>query len=326
MKEHIGQDKIRILTEYSQKVAWEKDLRILWRNCFGDPLYYEDFYFDKVYSNNKVYAIEGKGMIHVNFYRCKVRGKEMSLPYIVGVATDERYRRQGVMRRLLERVLFDLEKDGIPFAYLMPAKEEYYTSFGFRSVTKKSEYEITTIGVKQSMQFRYLSYREFLNLPKDFREQIYEMVNRWLEKRYDIYTVHDEEYYDLLYAEKMCQSGDVVFCFEDVVDIKRLCAVLAYAMDENVSYVEQIIMQDDIQQLPEKRNALFRSYFATCDRIRIAVSYPYMLRMVHREAFLELFAERLSGALSKPVEELTDEQILIELFEEKDNIYFAEIV
>ena len=78
---------IHILTEYSEKLIWEQSLRSLWQTCFHDPQHYEDFYFDKVYANNKVYAIKDMGMVHVNFYRCKVLGHDMTLPYIVGVAT-----------------------------------------------------------------------------------------------------------------------------------------------------------------------------------------------------------------------------------------------
>ena len=71
--------------------------RKLWRQCFHDPQYYEDFYFETVWPKNHVYLSEEKGMLHLNPYPNYIHGKTYELHYIVGVATDERYRRQGVM-------------------------------------------------------------------------------------------------------------------------------------------------------------------------------------------------------------------------------------
>ncbi len=318
MEEHIGQEEIHVLTKYSQKISWEQPLRVLWHTCFGDPKHYEDFYFDKVYANNIVYAIESKGMIHVNPYNCKVMNQEVSLPYIVGVSTDKRYRRQGVMRSLLEQVISDLYEQRVPFAYLMPAKEEYYLPFGFRSVSKKVEYEVTCEAAEDVNCFQYLSYKDVQKLPRENRLQMFAEVNRWLEKRYDVYAIHDEDYYELLYTEKSCQSGDVVFCYEGIIDANHLIGIFAYAMDEDVPYVEQMIVKD--------ANQVLTTYFADYKHCKVADTYPYMLRIVHREAFLELFGDNVASLCDLPLEKLTDAQMIDILFKEKNRIYFAEIV
>lgn len=326
MKELMNHNEIYILTEYPQKADWENSLRVLWKTCFGDPQHYENFYFDNVYTNNKVYALQDKGMIHVNSYRCKVMGHEMMLPYIVGVATDKQYRRQGVMRKLLEQVLSDLHREGVPFVYLMPAKEEYYLPFGFRSVTMKKECLVTNTCVQSTKQIQYLRYEEFCKQPKDFRLQLLEQINQWLEQRYDVYALHDKDYYELLYREKACQSGNVVFCFEDSINADMLCGVFAYAMDADIPYVEQMLVKESMLQGLDIREELVCLYFDTCTNIKIAQSYPYMFRIVHREAFLKLFEEKLATMTDKSVNEMPDEQIIECLFKEKDNIYFAEIV
>lgn len=317
---------IHILTEYSEKLIWEQSLRSLWQTCFHDPQHYEDFYFDKVYANNKVYAIKDMGMVHVNFYRCKVLGHDMTLPYIVGVATDERYRRQGVMRKLLEKVLSDLKNEHVPFTYLMPAREEYYIPFGFRSVTKKSGCEVTSAFVGSKKLRYYMSYEEFCNQSEEFQLQLLENIDQWLKHKYDVYAVHDKSYYDLLYAEKMCQSGDIIFCFDDFIDAEKFCGVFAYAMDEETPYVEQILVKESMLQASNATEELLCSYFDTCSTIKMTKAYPYMLRIVHRDAFIELFGEKLSKMLAQPMEEWTDEQMITSLFVEKGNIYFAEIV
>lgn len=321
-----SQDDIYKLTEYSQKARWETTLRCLWRNCFCDPLHYENFYFDTVYPNNKVYMLENKGMVHLNYYRCRVFNHEMTVPYIVGVATDERYRRQGVMRKLLEQVFADLESERVPLTYLMPANVEYYKPFRFRSVSKKMELDVIGTNVDCSECFRYMSYREFQNQTGSFQVQLLEVVNQWLKQQYDMYAIHDRQYYDLLYAEKSCQSGDITFCFKDTVDIKNLCGVFAYAMGEDMPYVEQLLIKPRMPQSWDGIQRMLCSYFTECDRIRIIKAYPYMFRIVCREAFLDLLGEHVSGLSGKLVKEMSDEQLITALFTEKDNIYFAEIV
>ena len=318
MEAYIGQEKIHILTEYSQKVYWEKQLRVLWRTCFGDPQHYEDFYFSKVYANNKVYAMEDRGMIHWNSYLCKVMGRNMVLPYIVGVATNENCRRQGVMRSLLDKVLSDMYEQRVPFTYLMPASEAYYRPFGFQCISEKLESEIKCSEVALAKSVRYLSYQELQKMPAEFRLQLFVAINGWLEERYDIFAIHDESYYDLLYAEKCCQNGDIIFCFNNDINVGDFCGVFAYAMDGEIPYVEQIIAKHQEQ--------LVAGYFTDAYKVKIAISFPYMIRVVHREAFLDLFGETLSRICDFPLEDLTDVQMIDLLFLEKDSVYFAEIV
>ena len=321
------QENIHVLTEYEEKEQWEGELRHLWRTCFHDPIHYENFYFDTVYPKNKVYVLEDKGMIHLNYYRCKVMGHELSLPYIVGVATNEKYRRQGVMRNLLEAVLADLYQQKLPFTYLMPANEEYYTPFGFRSVSPKSELELLMKDIDYTNHFQYLSYEEIKKLSPKVQSQLREEVNKWLEQRYDVYAVHDEVYYDLLYAEKTCQGGDVVFCFDGIVDVNHLYGMFAYAMDGNTPYVEQVILKEQISQGVAMLTEMFGLFFTEYDRVRIVQSYPYMLRIIDKESFVTLFQDKLSAICTLPIADImTSKEMMQYLFEEKGNIYFAEIV
>lgn len=318
MGEQHKQEQIHILTEYSQKALWEQQLRYLWRTCFGDSQHYEDFYFDKVYAKNVVYAMEDRGMIHLNSYRCKVMGKDIVLPYIVGVATDVRYRRQGVMRKLLDFILSDMYEKKVPFTYLMPAKEVYYLPFGFRSISPKVEYEMKTYQVDVAENLIYLSYTELKKMSRDFQKQLFALINNRLEEQYDVFAIHDEMYFELLYEEKRCQSGDVVFCFQEKITLEYFFGMFAYAMQEDVYYVEQMIAKE--------REKLLVGYFKNAVKVKVENSYPYMIRIVHREAFLDLFGQRLAEICELSPEQMTDTQLVEVLFSEKNRVYFAEIV
>lgn len=333
VKEH---EWIDIIDDWEQKRKWEVKLRYLWKSCFSDPIQYEDFYFDKMYVKNKVYAMSDKGMLHVNPYRCRVLSQEITLPYIVGVATDEQYRRQGVMRCLLEKVISDLEREGIPFTYLMPADERYYKEFDFYTVSEAMEIQVSNTAFAYKKCMRYMSYTEVKKLSDTEKKALFNKVENWLRKQYDIYAIHDESYYDFLYAEKSCQNGDVVFCFRTEAGVEVLCGVFAYALDDrDVPCVEQLVV------LPEERidcrkikndglsqhnQEMICNYFAEYEQIKVVISYPYMMRIVNREAFLGLFQEKLLESSKTACEDMTGEQLLQKLFKEKDSIYFAEIV
>ena len=111
----------------------------MWEDNFHDPVSYADFYFSEVYGKNEVLLNQEmqvdddivKGMLHLNPYTLHVKGQLTEAKYIVGVATDEEYRRQGVMRELLVKTFQELRSRGELFTYLMPADENYYLPFDF---------------------------------------------------------------------------------------------------------------------------------------------------------------------------------------------------
>lgn len=61
-------------------------------------------------------------------YRC------VSVWYLYGVGTDEAYRRQGCMRRLLSRVLMDAGRERVTYVYLIPVNPKVYERLGFHLV------------------------------------------------------------------------------------------------------------------------------------------------------------------------------------------------
>lgn len=122
----------------------------MWEDNFHDPVSYANFYFNEVYGKNEVLLNEEmsadenivKGMLHLNPYTLHVKGQQAEAKYIVGVATDEEYRRQGVMRELLVKTFQELRSRGELFTYLMPADENYYLPFDFRFGMAQVEQEL----------------------------------------------------------------------------------------------------------------------------------------------------------------------------------------
>ena len=118
-------------------------IRDLWQEAFHDPEAFADYYFEQVFPKNQVLVAKEKdgirSMLHLNPYVWNCQ--QIIFHYIVGVATRENCRRQGYMARCLTKALQDMEGNGEPFTYLMPANPEYYKPFQFVEWKKEQRWE-----------------------------------------------------------------------------------------------------------------------------------------------------------------------------------------
>ncbi len=259
--------------------------RNLWRQCFHDPEAYEEFYFDNVYPNNRVYLEEDKGMLHLNPYLCHVGMQERILHYIVGVATDERYRRRGIMRNLLQRALLDMREEQEPFTYLMPADVRYYEPFGFVSAKEEERCEIgiAQLSAAQVMPYSFCTFETLIrNLDGRRLAQIFGTLDHAIQQRYRVAPVHDELYFRMLYKEKACQHGNIVFVLNEE---QNAMGYFAYAMDDEYPRIEQSFWMEE-----DQTEWAVRRYFGK--KAGWWKSFPYMMRVVDVTAFLQLFSKQ----------------------------------
>lgn len=266
-----------------EKEAAEPGLRRLWRDCFHDPSVYEDYYFKNVYPHNVVYVFWQKqesgsrisGMLHLNPYLCSVEGKTLPLSYIVGVATEKEARRQGIMRRLLGRALWDLYVQKTPFTYLMPADVQYYLPFDFVSVSGKEEKSIAADTEFENSGIVYVDYYNLKDYCGENMDALFSRVDIWLGAHYSGFASHNREYFELLAKEKESENGAVIFCFQKTLLPENLLGFFAFGREE-----EKIIVEQNVLFEPIKWNLT-----------GILCVYPFMVRVVHIERFLALFAD-----------------------------------
>jgi len=271
----------------TEKNNYERLLRKLWFDCFGDSKEYEDFYFKYIYPHNLVCVAKEKqrliGMLHLNPYYCRVNDGIQMLSYIVGVATDEQYRRQGVMRDLLHQSLQHLYNQNQPVAYLMPAKEAYYSPFSFVSTQNYTKYDLNNTS-KLDKRFRFLDYKSLkAEMDIEKRESLFCSLSDKLKGKYLIYPIRNERYFDLIYQEKKCQGGDLVFVF----DMESNCCIgfFSYGLYEDRINVEQT-------ELDYSAKDIVRYYFKEHQPVRIIDSFSYMIRIVNLERCIELFQKQ----------------------------------
>lgn len=123
-----------------------KQVRDLWKECFQDTEAYMDFYYSWKTKDNVIFGLYDEkrliSMLHLNPYQLSINGAKANSYYIVGVATDEAYRKRGLMRKLLSAAMRQMYAEQVPFTYLMPAKEAIYLPFDFRIVTVQKRMSI----------------------------------------------------------------------------------------------------------------------------------------------------------------------------------------
>lgn len=294
-----GSEKRKTVYEVEEdKRKQEKFLRMLWKTCFGDSKAYEDFYFQTVYLQNKVYTIEDKGMLHLNPYLCRIGKHTEVLNYIVGVATKENCRRQGIMRRLLFGALKDMYMSKKPFTYLMPADTRYYEPFSFVSVCSGNKEKIMGSSCKTD-DIIFADYRQLkAALSEEEWEVLLCRIAEWLDGRFYVFAEHNRKYFDLMCAEKTCQEGAVIFCFQKEKGPAKasvhgqFLGFFAYGKDGGDVAVEQYVLSEEDPALARHMiKQLVSYYFEETQPVTIVHHFPYMVRIVNALSCMEIFSD-----------------------------------
>lgn len=219
--------------------------RPLYEEIFAeDSENFVNYYYQYKASENEIYVMEeyddGRegsngsevvSMLHLNPYRLSVCGTEKECHYIVAVATKERCRHQGMMKRLILASLGDMYERREPFTFLMPAAEAIYYPFGFRYMSirrtadlKKSSFlnrsEDDGGGCLAAAEEKgRLScaaaegekgrLRCAAAGPEDV-EALSVFSSQYMEDNYEIYAVRSRHYFERLLKEQECEGGRVV--------------------------------------------------------------------------------------------------------------------
>ncbi len=240
-------EEISLMDESADKKAAVYDL---WRECFGDSTSYTDFYFKWKMKDNQVYTVfKGDSiasMLHLNPYILNVRCKKLAANYIVGVATREVDRRQGLMKLLLEKAMNHMNEKEMPFTYLMPAKEAIYSPFGFRIVYEQESFKQQIINTKEEISHKginalmhetidtlILNTEDSINL-----EKLEEFTNQYLESVYDVFVYRDIYYYQRLIHEMRSSHGEVMMVHQN----GSIIGYIAYMKENDLQVAEAIYL------------------------------------------------------------------------------------
>lgn len=172
--------------------------RALYEEMFyEDSKEFVDYYYTEKTKDNDIYVCGEPmvSMVQLNPYPMMVNGREVETHYIVAVATKPAERRKGYMAALLTTAMEDMRSEGEPFTFLMPAKEAYYTPFGF-----------TTVYQQDLLYVDVDSYEGEEVI--DFEEQAI-LANTGLTS-YQVYAKRSKTYYERLAKELASEGGKLL--------------------------------------------------------------------------------------------------------------------
>lgn len=240
----------------------KEEVYAMWQRNFHDPAPYAAFYFSEVYGKNEVLLQVSennvlqaadmqenraenteeteciKGMLHLNPYQLLIKGKTVDAHYIVGVATDERFRRQGVMRELLIDTFSRLRKRGEMFTYLMPADENYYLPFDFRFGMCQLEQEMECF--RQAPKPEKKQFAFVPGLPENLEEAC-RLENEKKAGLFAICTKMTSEYFRRLEKEVRSDFGRMITVYKDGIYAGRF----VMGAEDGYMVLSQIVCVDE---------------------------------------------------------------------------------
>lgn len=139
--------------------------KALWKQAFHDTDEWIDSFFQYVYDPNRCCSILSDDQVLSALYwmDCQMDGHKLA--YLYGVATDEKYRGQGLASRLLEQFREHLKQLGYHGILLVPADPNlaaYYEKRGYHKCTTINEISCqagTPIALEQLNLQRYSKLR-----------------------------------------------------------------------------------------------------------------------------------------------------------------------
>ncbi len=128
----------------------KEELYSLWQRVFGDSREFLDKFFSVLYKEENTVVCRDNGKVVSMLYLIPadiiVNNVSFKSCYIYAAATDENYRKQGIMSRLLDFSKECSQKENIDFLFLHPASNElynYYEKNGFSTAFYKRNAEVT---------------------------------------------------------------------------------------------------------------------------------------------------------------------------------------
>lgn len=215
--------------------------RCLWEDIFTeDTPEFLDYYYSTKVNNNEIYVIEDKNeivsMLHLNPYQMRVQDKVYQTHYIVAVATLEKYRKQGLMKQLLNHTMQLMADRGEPFTFLMPASEAIYKPFGFEFVYEQRREKVSGKKCEDSSL-------EILEASQGDCQTIADFANEML-KEYDMVTWRDADYYKMILAEQVSENGGILMAKRD----GKIEGVFCYAKEIEFEIREPLFYSSEVLQ------------------------------------------------------------------------------
>ncbi len=268
--------------------SMKSDLERLWRTCFGDSQEYIRFYFENRYvpENCLVYIDESVrrpvAMLHLLGIHIAEDGGLVPSQYIYAACTRPDYRRQGIMRQLIETAQKLGQVRKLKYSVTVPAEPRlfrYYARYGFEKC-----YKMRVVYLDRS-DLMYLC-KDRIRTPDHFREtmmklgEVYAFRRDMLVDR-DGFVMWDQSGFRYAVSSHEHDGGHII--------------TLSYGGDYGYAFCSQ---EDTTVRITE---FIVKEHFASALIWRILRSYPKAEKFVFRlpvyDSFFEKFGEIVDFAM-----------------------------
>ncbi len=289
-------------------ISEHRQSRRLWEQVFAeDTRAFLDYYYYFKTRDNVIYVIEEEGairsMLQLNPYTMQVGTEQFIGHYIVGVATEEEYRKRGYMGALLRKSMQDMYTCKEPFTFLMPAAEAIYTPYDFRFVYKQ-KIQKYILGTKRDQSMRSVpeeNHGEVVVSDAGIGDgaALADFFNVYFAEQFQIYAVRDENYYRTMLFEQQSENGGIRLLKKE----GKLVGAFLYGDEEGLEIREPFYLKeneqefwDAVRQLCVERNQTETFVYAgiDCDSgvqqfLKEETKKPMvMFRIIHLESLLRL--------------------------------------
>lgn len=262
--------------------------RALWEEVFEeDTTAFLDAYYAGKGAENEISVIRESAceggeicaMIHWNPRAILFHGCFVQADFIVAVATKKDMRRRGLMARLMTEGLQKRAKAGVPFVFLTPADEAYYTPFQFVTVGtcmgcglplqkqdgadavrqarseaqsdagRKAKRDAGSSAFAEAGIYKGSVSLQICVLPAEAYAFAAKWCNARLAARYAYFVKRDEAYFRQLAAELASENGKIMAVY-DADDCGKLFGVFLY------TYVNELELREPVYDMEDEAAVL----------------------------------------------------------------------
>lgn len=223
--------------------------KALWTEVFSDPREFTDWYFQNRIDWTCAFgAFDGDDLISMSLGRIVRLWNgtfDVKALFLVGVSTKIAYRNQGWMHRVVRMQLETASENGIPLAYLRPARSDIYRSLGFGN---------DLMVQKVSVQYRQKDFvcRRYTEPPI---EELFELYCK-IQNRYSGMPVYTPMEFADIVTEYSISKADCFVLYDPDGSAQGFC----FAEDADADVTASLLLADTEEAYRDLLNGVCARY------------------------------------------------------------------
>lgn len=220
----------------------DKDsIKSIWEYCFEDPDYYNDYYFENIFSpNNTIIAKnEGKiiGSLQMRTYTMKFFKHTQKVALIVGISTLPEYRGQKVMHDIMLYTIKYLHEKDYSMMFLTAKYPIIYKRYGFNYLSSHKKYDIP---LKNIPEFKVPKSVSIKSVNEEEYNILASLYNKTQLSR-EIFFDRDASLFKQLHEELLVENGDIYVIKKDDIPIGYFFSILS----EDKLIIREFVYKDN---------------------------------------------------------------------------------